>query len=112
LPKVKQRGEGKPHSAPFIGNRGPALVAADLAGRDAAIPALLAIEKTQLIPTGSEPHLVFVKDGSPLHRSAMQCLACFAVTELGIHGLSVYLVSNAATKARGLVLWNKCRVIK
>jgi hypothetical protein len=111
MTKVKQRRESKPHPAPFIGNRGPTPVAADLAGQDAFIPVLLTIEKTQIFQSGSEPHLMFVKDGSPLHRSAMQCLACSTMTEFGLHRFSAHLVSNAATKAGGLVFWNKCRIL-
>ena len=104
LSEAKQSGERKPHPAPLIGNRGPTLIAADFAGQYAVIHALLAIEIIQLIQTGSEPHVVFVKDGSPLHRSAMQYLACSAMTQFGIHGVGAHLVPDAATKARGPVL--------
>jgi hypothetical protein len=37
---------------------------AALAGQDALIQALLAIVKPQQIEAGSEPHVMFVKDGS------------------------------------------------
>jgi hypothetical protein len=112
LPEVKQRGESKPHPAPFIGNQGPTPVTADLAGQDAVIHPLLAIEKTQMIQAGSQPHVMFVKDNSPLHGSAMQCLASFAVTEFRVHRLSAHLIANAAAKTRSLVFWYKCRIIK
>ena len=112
LSEAKQSGERKPHPAPLIGNRGPTLIAADFAGQYAVIHALFAIEIIQLIQTGSEPHVMFVKDGSPLHGGAMQCLASFAVTEFRIHRLSAHLVANAAAKTRSLVFWHKCRIIK
>jgi len=110
--EVEQRRECQPHPAPFVGNRGPALATADLAGQDAVMHALLAVEKTQLVQAGSEPHVLFVKDGCPLYGRAVKCLACSAVTEFRVHGLSAHLVANAATKARGPIPGNECRIIK
>ena len=110
VPEIKQRGEGKPHSASFIGNGSAALAAADLAGQDAFVPALLAIEKMQMIHAGGEPHMALVKDGGPLHRSTVQFLARQAVTDFRIHGIGAYLVANRPAKADGAVFGDKRRI--
>ncbi len=107
LPEVEQGRKGQPHPAPFIGNGSPTPTAADFAGRDAVIGTSLAIEKSQQVQTRSQPHLVLMKDGSPLHRSAMQCLARPTVAELRIHGIGTHLVVYTATKTGGPVLGNK-----
>lgn len=112
MSKVKQGRKRKPHSAPLISNRGPAQVGTDLTGQNTLMDAMLAIEEMQLIPSSGQPHLVLVEDGSPLHGGAMQHLACPTMTDLRIHRFCTHLVANAAAKAGGPVLWDKCWIMK
>jgi hypothetical protein len=76
------------------------------------MPALLAIEKIQVIQAGGEPHMALVKDGGPLHGGTVQFLAGQAVTNFRIHGISAHLVSNGTTKAGGSVFGDKRRVVQ
>ena len=110
--EIKQGGEGKPHPTPFIRNGSTASFAADLAGQNAFMAALLAIEKMEVTQAGGEPHVAFVKDGGPLHGGAVQFPAGRAVTNFRIHGISAHLVSNGPAKAGGPVFGDKCRVIQ
>jgi hypothetical protein len=112
MPEIKQRGEGKPHPTPFIAYGRTTPAAADLAGQNAFMPALLAIEKTQATQAGGKPHMAFVKDGGPLHGGTMQFLARQAVTNLCIHGIGARLVSNGPAKAGSLIFGNKRRVVQ
>jgi len=111
MPEIKQRGKGKPHPAPFIGNRSTTHAAADLAWQDAFMPALLAIEKMQMIQSGGEPHMALLKNGGPLHGGTVQFLAHQAVTNFCIHGIGAHLVSNGPTKATCPVFGDKRRVV-
>jgi len=52
MSEIKQRGESKPHPAPFIGNGCTTPAAGDLAGQDAFMPDLFAIEIMQMIKAG------------------------------------------------------------
>jgi len=112
MPEIKQRREGKAHPAPFIGNGRTTPAAADLAGQDAFTPALLTVEKMQVIQSGGGAHMALVKDGGPLHGGTMQLLARQAMTNLRIHGISAHLVSNSPAKAGGPVFGNKRRVVQ
>jgi len=112
MPEIKQRGEGKPHPTSFIGNGSPTPAAPDLAGQDAIRPALLTIEKSQVIQAGGEPHMGLVKDGRPLHRGTVQFLAHQAVTNFRIHGIGAHLILNGPTKAGGPVFGDKRRVVQ
>ena len=110
-PEIKKGGEGKPHPPPFIGNGSPTSAAADLAGQDALMEVLLAIVKMQVIQTGNEPHMTFVKDGGPLHGGAVQFLARQAVTNFRINGITAHLVANGPAKAGGPVFGDKRFVV-
>ncbi len=112
MPKIKERGKCKPHPTPLIGNGGSTSGAANLAGQDAFIKALLAIEKMQVIQSSSESDVMFVEDGGPLHGSAMQFLARLAVADLSIHRIRAHLVSNSPTIASRLIFGDERRIIQ
>jgi hypothetical protein len=111
-PKSNNVGKGEPHPAPFICNGSAAPFAADLAGQNAFMAVLLAIEKMEVMQTGGKPHMAFVKDGGPLHGGTVQFLAGQAVTDFRIHGIGAHLVSNGPAKAGGPVFGNKRRVVQ
>lgn len=67
LPEIKKRGEGKPHSAPFIGNQGSAYIAADFAGKNALVGIQLVVVEMQMIDTTGDPDITLMKYGGPLH---------------------------------------------
>jgi hypothetical protein len=75
MPEIKQRGKGKPHPAPFIGNGSPAPFTRYFTGHNAFMPVLFAIEKMQVIYPCGESHMALMKDGGPLHGGAVQFLA-------------------------------------
>ncbi len=112
MPKIKQRGKGKPHSAPLIGNGGSTPGATDLAGQDAFFETQFAVEETQVIQSSSESDVMFVEDGGPLHGSAMQFLARLAVADLSIHRIRAHLVSNSPTIASRLIFGDERRIIQ
>jgi hypothetical protein len=112
MSEIKQRGEGKPHPTPFIGDRSATPATADLAGQDPFMQILIAVEKMQVTHAGDESHMALVKDGGPLHGGAVQFLAHQAVTNFRIHGISAHLVLNGPAKAGGPVFGEKRRVVQ
>jgi hypothetical protein len=72
---------------------------------------LLVIVKMEVVQAGCEPHMMLVKDGRPLHRSAVQFLARQAVTNLRILGIGANLISNTPAKAGGPVFGDKRLVV-
>jgi hypothetical protein len=112
MPKIKQRGKSEPHRTPFIGNGSATPAAPDLAGQYAFMQTLLAVEEMQVLQACGEPHMTLVKDGGPLHGGTVQFLACQAVTDFRIHGISAHLISNGPTKADGSVFRNIRCIVK
>ena len=77
--KFKERWEGKPHAAPFIGNRRPAQTTAHLAGKNPFIDGLFTVVEFQAVQPPGDPDVMLVKDGCPLHWGTVQALACLAM---------------------------------
>ena len=71
------------------------------------MPLKLAIVEAELIEAARNAHVTFVKDGSPLHGSAVQRLTDRAVTDFRVHRLCAHFVLDSLTMAAGTIFCRK-----
>jgi len=92
--KIKERREGQPHAAPFIGDGRSAQTTAHLAGKHSVMDVLIAVIEFQAVYASGYPDIALVENGCPLHGCAVQALACLAMADFGIHRVGTHFDLN------------------
>ena len=101
--KIKERRERKPHATPLVCDGRSAQTTAHLAGKYSLFNGLFTIVEAQAVCAFGYSDIMLVKDGGPLHWSAMQSLASQTMAYFCVHRVGTHFNLNRFTKTAGPV---------